>query len=144
MLKRLNKASILFLIGAGAYIAIELLFRGRTHWTMGIMGGVLFLLLGGINNYLSWDMPLIWQCLLGAVIVTVAELAVGLILNVWLGLGIWDYSDMQYNLWGQICPQFSAAWAGLSLVAILLDDWVRYWLFGEDRPHYRVFKRAAA
>lgn len=141
MLKRLNRMLILFLIGAGLYALIELLFRGHTYWTMAALGGVLFLLLGGINNYLSWDMPLIWQCVLGAVIATVAELLAGLILNVWLGLGIWDYSDMSYNLWGQICPQFSAAWAGLSLVAILLDDWLRCWLWGQDRPRYTIFRK---
>lgn len=71
--------------------------------------------------------------------VTVAEFVAGLILNVWLGLGIWDYSDMPGNILGQICPQFSFAWLGLSLVAIVLDDWLRYWLFREDKPHYTIF-----
>lgn len=144
MLKRLNETLILFLIGAGAYALIELLFRGYTYWSMAVLGGVLFVLLGGINNYLSWDMPLAWQCVLGAAIVTGAELLAGLVLNVWMGLGIWDYSDMPCHLWGQICPQFSAAWIGLSLLAILLDDWIRYLLWGEMRPHYTVLKRAAA
>lgn len=141
MLKRLNRALILFLIGAGLYALIEVLFRGHTYWTMAVLGGVLFLLLGGINNNLSWDMPLIWQSVLGAVIVTAAELLAGLVLNVWLGLGIWDYSDVPYNFMGQICPQFSAAWAGLSLIAILLDDGLRYWLWGEEMPSYTFFRK---
>lgn len=136
--EHMSKAAILAVAGGAVYTMIELLWRGHTHWTMAVMGGVLFVLLGGINEWLPWDMPLALQCAIGAGIVTAAELAAGLILNVWLGLGIWDYSNMPYNLWGQICPQFSAAWLGLSLAAILLDDWLRYWLWGEERPHYTI------
>lgn len=141
ILRRLNKAVILFLIGAAAYALIEVAFRGYTHWTMAVLGGILFLLLGGINEWIPWEMPLVLQCVIGAVIVTVAEFLAGLILNVWLGLGIWDYSDVPGNILGQICPQFSLAWLGLSLVAIILDDWLRYWLFGEARPHYTIILR---
>ncbi len=34
----------------------------------------------------------------------------GLGLNVWLGLGIWDYSGECGNLWGQVCPLYAALW----------------------------------
>lgn len=141
ILRRTNKAAILFLIGAAAYALIEVAFRGYTHWTMAVLGGILFLLLGGLNEWIPWEMPLVLQCVIGAVIVTVAEFLAGLILNVWLGLGIWDYSDVPGNILGQICPQFIFAWLGLSLVAIILDDWLRYWLFGEARPHYTIILR---
>lgn len=141
ILRRFNKAAILFLIGAAAYALIEVAFRGYTHWTMAVLGGILFLLLGGINEWIPWEMPLTLQCIIGAVMVTVAEFLAGLILNVWLGLGIWDYSDVPGNILGQICPQFIFAWLGLSLVAIILDDWLRYWLFGEARPHYTIILR---
>lgn len=141
ILRRINKAAILFLIGAAAYALIEVAFRGYTHWTMAVLGGILFLLLGGLNEWIPWEMPLVLQCVIGAVIVTVAEFLAGLILNVWLGLGIWDYSDVPGNILGQICPQFIFAWLGLSLVAIILDDWLRYWLFGEARPHYTIILR---
>lgn len=141
ILRRINKAAILFLIGAAAYALIEVAFRGYTHWTMAVLGGILFLLLGGLNEWIPWGMPLVLQCVIGAVIVTVAEFLAGLILNVWLGLGIWDYSDVPGNILGQICPQFIFAWLGLSLVAIILDDWLRYWLFDEARPHYTIILR---
>ena len=136
-----NKAITLFLVGAAAYAVIEILWRGHTHWTMAVLGGILFLLLGGINEWIPWEMPLAAQCVIGAVIVTAAEFLAGLILNVWLGLGIWDYSDVPGNILGQVCPQFVGAWLGLSLVAILLDDWLRHWLWGEKRPKYTVFRR---
>ena len=138
----INKAVTLFLIGAAAYAGIELLWRGHTHWTMAVLGGILFLLLGGINEWLPWEMPLALQCVIGALLVTAAEFAAGLILNVWLGLNIWDYSNIPGNILGQVCPQFLFAWLGLSLVAILLDDWLRHWFWGEKQPHYTIFKPA--
>lgn len=133
-----EKAVVLFLCGGTAYALIEILWRGYTHWTMAVLGGVLFLLIGGLNNWLPWEMPLVLQAVLGAVIVTAVELLAGIILNLWLGLDIWDYSRMPGNFLGQICPQYTIAWAGLSLVAVVLDDYLRYWLFGEERPHYKL------
>ena len=136
---RAVKCLVLFCIGAVVYALVEILWRGYTHWTMAVLGGLLFLLIGGINNWIPWEMPLPLQCIIGAGIVTMAELVAGLILNVWLGLGIWDYSNMPGNFLGIICPQFTAAWVGLSLLAILLDDWLRYKMFGDERPHYRLW-----
>ena len=69
---------------------------------------------------------------------TATELIAGLILNVWPGLGVWDYSDLWGNLWGQICPQFAAIWWGLCLVFIPVFDWMRYAVAGGERPRYRV------
>lgn len=135
-----GKALVLFLCGGILYMLIEILWRGHTHWTMGVLGGLCFLLIGGLNNGMPWQMPLALQMVIGAAIVTAAEFAAGLILNVWLGLGIWDYSAMPGNIMGQICWQYSLAWLGLSLAAIILDDWLRYWLFGEPRPKYTIFR----
>ena len=134
---------ILFVIGAGLYFEIELNWRFfantlPVHWSMPILGGVLFVLLGGINNWLPWEMPLQMQAVLGAAACTAAEFTAGCILNIWLGLDVWDYSDKPFNLLGQICPQFSLAWLGLSIVAIVLDDLLRYWLFKEEKPHYTL------
>lgn len=106
---------------------------------MMVLGGVLFAVIGLFNEFLPWDMSLALQGLLGALVVTATELAAGLILNVWLGLGIWDYSNVPLNLLGQICLPFSALWVLLSAVAVVLDDWLRYWIWHEERPHYTVF-----
>lgn len=136
-LHQAEKALVLFLIGAVLYAAIELLWRGHTHWTMAVLGGTLFLLLGGLNNWIPWEMPLLWQIVTGTGIVTATEFAAGCVLNLWLKLDIWDYSRLPGNILGQICPQFTLAWAGLSLVAIVLDDYIRHWLWGEEAPHYK-------
>lgn len=134
--RHLVKAMVLFYIGAFLYGAIEILWRGYTHWTMAVLGGLLFLLLGGLNEWLPWAMPLWLQVLVGTLAVTAAEFVCGVILNIWLDMGIWDYSQIPGNILGQICPQFTFAWMGLSLVAILLDDFIRYCLFSEEKPHY--------
>ena len=63
----------------------------------------------------------------------------GLVLNICLVMAVWDYSTLPGNLWGQICLPFSALWALLAGFAVVLDDWLRYWMFGEDRPHYVLF-----
>lgn len=53
------------------------------------------------------------------------------------GVGIWDYSNMPFNIIGQICLPFTVAWYILSLLAIVLDDHLRYWIFGEEKPRYK-------
>lgn len=135
----MKKEVILFAAGGVIYAGVEILWRGYTHWTMAVLGGILFVLIGGLNNWIPWEMSLVLQGAFGAVLVTALELVAGLILNVWLGLGVWDYSNLPWNLWGQICPQFSLAWIALAIVAVILDDWLRYWLFDEQRPKYRIF-----
>lgn len=129
----------LFMVGGLLYSVLEILFRGWSHWTMFVLGGVCFVVLGLINEVLPWDMPLWQQMLLGTCIVTAMEFTTGCIVNLWLGWEVWDYSDLPGNILGQICPQYSLLWMMISLVAIVLDDWLRYWLFGEDRPHYKLF-----
>ncbi|QIB69231.1 hypothetical protein Ami103574_07790 [Aminipila butyrica] len=132
-----KKALILFVAGGGAYYLIELMFRGYSHGSMFLVGGLCFLLVGLLNEQLSFDMPLKWQMLLGSLLITVVELISGLIVNSWLGLNVWDYSSLPFNLWGQISLLFTILWIPLSGGAILLDDYLRYRWFGEERPHYR-------
>ena len=138
--KEVLKNFILFLIGAYTYMQIEIMYRGFTHWTMGIVGGLCFIIVGGINNYYDWQMPFWKQCLVGALVITSLEFVAGVVLNLELGLAIWDYSAIPFNIMGQICLPFSIAWAGLSGIAIVLDDFLRWWLFGEPFPHYVWFK----
>lgn len=136
--KNILKMIVLLLIGGTIYFCIELLWRGHSHWTMALVGGICFIAIGAINEYIPWNMGFIDQCLIGACLVTSIEFVAGLILNVWLGLGIWDYSNLPHNIMGQICLPFFFAWIALSSVAIVLDDYLRYWLFREEKPHYQL------
>jgi len=136
-MKKTCELLILFAVGALVYLCIELLWRGHTHWTMGIVGGLAFVIIGGLNEQYEWDMSFLKQCVIGALVITCIEFVAGVILNIELGLGIWDYSNLPFNIMGQICLPFSLLWVILSGVAIVLDDILRYLLFGEEKPHYR-------
>lgn len=135
---KIPKPVFLFCVGGICYNIIELLFRGYTFFSMFILGGLCFVLIGQINEYFTWDIPLGLQMLFASSIVTVLEFAFGVVLNMWFHLDIWDYSDLPYNLFGQICLRFSIAWYFLSLIAIVLDDFLRWKLYGEEKPHYRL------
>lgn len=137
-LKTILKLAALSLVGSIIYVCIEMLWRGYTHPSMFILGGICFVAIGLINELFPWDMGLLWQSLIGAVIVTALEFITGLIVNVWLGMGVWDYSGLPFNIMGQICLPFFFAWMALAVVAIVLDDYLRYWLFGEEKPYYTL------
>lgn len=137
--KKMLKYLILLLIGGFVYYVFELVLRGWSHWTMFLLGGLCFVLIGEYNEHVEWDTPLIKQGIVGACIVTALEFVVGMIVNVYLGWGIWDYSNVPLNFIGQICLPFSIAWIAVSILAVVIDDWVRYFLFKEEKPHYKWF-----
>ncbi|MDF2843527.1 MAG: putative rane protein [Herbinix sp.] len=136
---RFLKYTFLFLTGGFAYGAIEILTRGYSHISMLIAGGICFVLIGLLNEVYSWDMSLLSQMVISAGIITTVEFTVGIIVNVWLKLGVWDYSSKPYNLLGQVCLLYTNLWFLLSLFAILLDDYLRYFFMKEEKPKYKLF-----
>lgn len=119
-------------------MALELLWRGWSHGSMFVLGGVCFLLIGWLNR--MWPrMPLLFQGVLGAMLVTVLEFVSGVILNLWLGLGVWDYSREPYDILGQVCPGYFFLWFWVVLGAVLLGNGLRRGLFGEAHPGYRLY-----
>ena len=124
-------------LGGLAYMGIEILWRGHTHWTMGVVGGLCFVLIGLLDEWQEHP-PLLIQMMQGAIIVTAVELIAGLMINCWLGLGVWDYSHLPLHLMGQICPQFTALWWGLCLLFIPVFDWLRWAVEGGERPYYTI------
>lgn len=139
ILKQLAKYLILLVIGGIIYYGIEVLYRGYSHWTMMLVGGLSFILCGIINEVLSWETPLYIQAIIGGVGITSIEFVSGVIINIWCNLNVWDYSNLPLNIYGQVCLLFTFFWILLSVVAIILDDWLRYWMFKEERPHYKLF-----
>lgn len=98
-----------FVLGAGAYGAMEILFRGYTHWTMLLTGGACILTMYYMQEWM-FEMPLVLGALAGALVITVYEFFVGIIVNLKFGWGVWDYSALPGNILGQICPAFTAIW----------------------------------
>ena len=138
-IKLFLKYLFLGFIGGFTYYNIELMYRGYSHISMFLLASFLFILIGLMNEFLSWDTPLFIQSIIGAIIVTVFEFITGCIVNLWLGLNIWDYSNEPLNVMGQICLPFTLIWIVLSCIAIILDDYLRYYIFNEEKPHYKVF-----
>ena len=109
----------LFCIGAVGYSLIELLWRGFTHWTMGITGGLCFSLLYGLNQRLKHR--ILWiRCLTGACLITVIEFITGCLVNLWLRWSVWDYSNLKYNVLGQISLLYSVLWFFLTIPVFFL------------------------
>ena len=137
-MNKLLKYYTLGTLGSLIYVFIELMWRGYSHWSMFLLGGICFIALGLINEVIPWEMPLTVQMFIGCTIITVLEFITGCIVNLWLGWDVWDYSDLPYNLLGQISVASSIGWYFLSAVGIVLDDWLRYIFFGEEKPRYTI------
>ena len=124
----LIKELILLIIFGITYCGIEILYRGRTHISMLFVGGLCAVLIGMINE-ITPKMNIILQMFIGAVIVTIIEFFSGYIINIILGLNVWDYSNLMFNYKGQISLLFTIIWFFLSVPVIYLDDKLRKILF---------------
>ena len=124
------------MIGGFIYAMIEIIVRGFTHWSMFIVGGLCFIIIGLLNEWYTWDIPFLIQMGIGTFVITALELVSGYIINMKLGWNVWDYSDNFMNFYGQICLSHTFYWFILSGVAILLDDFIRWKVFKEEEPQY--------
>lgn len=138
-LKLLSKYVFLFLVGGLTYGLIEVLYRGYTHWTMLLLGGCCFIAVGLINELFSWETPLIIQSIIGGWAITCLEFICGVIVNIILKWNVWDYSNTPLNIMGQVCLPFTFIWCLLSIIAIVVDDYLRYWIFNEEKPRYKIY-----
>ena len=111
-----------FALGGLAYCGIEVVFRGYTHRSMLAAGGLCFVLLCLLARS---QIKLFPGALVGGLTVTAVELFAGMIVNLWMGLGVWDYSAQPLNLWGQVCLKFTLAWCLLSGLVILFARVIR-------------------
>lgn len=138
MIKHILKYLFLFLVGGICYFGIEILARGFSHWTMIVVGGICFVLIGLLNEKTP-KISLIKQMIYSTILITVIEFISGCFLNIWLKLNIWDYSENAFNLLGQICLSHTIYWFFLSVVGILLDDYLRCKIFKEEKPIYTLW-----
>lgn len=143
-MRSLLRSIVLWVYGGTLYYLGEVIYKlalghgEEISWTMLVLAAIIAIPLDQCNEHLPWDMPLWLQAVIGGLGITAAELAAGLLLNVRLGLGIWDYSGMPGNLLGQICPEFTALWVVTAGAGIVIFDWLRYFLYDEPRPHYKL------
>lgn len=103
---------VLFAMGGTAYLALEIAWRGTTHWTMFLAGGACLCALDALGR-LPLPTPLLAG--IGAVGVSVLELGTGLACRRLLHVEVWDYSQEWGNLAGLVCPKYTALWFLLCL-----------------------------
>ncbi len=137
------KASIIRLItlwsvGAMTYGLLEILSRGFTHISMGILGGICFIIIDVVNTRASIIKRLSVRMLLCAFIITVLEFITGIIVNVWLRLAVWDYSEVPMNFCGQICLYYCVVWYLISYFGAFMSLTVRQLIFREDRIRFAL------
>ena len=109
----------LFFLGGAGYVGLELLWRGRTHGSMFVLGGLCFVLIGKLGK-VQPPLPVPVRALVSAGIVTMLELGCGLLVN--RDYAVWDYRAAPLNFCGQICLPYSLLWIPVSLAAIWLYD----------------------
>ena len=114
------RGCILFYIGGTAYMILEFLWRGRSHGSMFLLGGLCFLLIGGGIGQLK-RLPLFARLICSAGVITVLELATGLLFN--RDYAVWDYRSLPYHFQGQICLRSSLLWIPVSFLAMQLYTW---------------------
>ncbi|MBQ8349720.1 MAG: hypothetical protein IJY19_08785 [Ruminococcus sp.] len=120
---KLSQYTFAFLMGYFIYSLIEIINRGYTHWTMALTGGFVLAILYAVNSRRT--MTLIKSCFIGAVIITSIEFTVGVFDNIIMRWNVWDYSDMPFNILGQICPHFSLYWFLLCIPSYYLCMFIR-------------------
>ena len=75
-----KELTFVYFVGAISYSLIEVLFRGYTHFSMALTGGVCFLLFYIMN--FSLNIGLIGKCFLASFIITSLEFIVGYFVNI--------------------------------------------------------------
>ena len=113
-----------FVTGALGYGAVELLWRGFTHWTMILTGGVCLLCIY-LNEMYNHSAPMWKRCLVGSLVISLSEITVGFVVNILLDWAVWDYSTLPMNLFGQVCITYSLLWFLLCIPVTYLCTWLR-------------------
>lgn len=126
--RRLAEYALVAAVGGVGYYALETLWRGWSHWSMALAGGLCLLLYYPIctGRPRSW----LLLALMGAAIITGVEFCVGVAVNIMMGLEVWDYSSLPLNLWGQISLLYSALWFLLCIPAAWLCRGLQRYVFG--------------
>lgn len=131
---------VLFLVGFCVYITIEVCFRGYSYPAMGLCGGVILLMVDMINETISWDMDILLQGAIGAVIATLFEFIIGCVCIRFGFAQMWDYTNIPLNYRGIICLPYSLAWIPVSIAGIFIADAINYYVFARQPvPHYKLF-----
>ncbi len=116
-IQKIGEHLCLFGIGGSAYHLIEIAWRGYSHWSMFVVGGICFQMIGSIHDHYREKFSTVTRCILCAGAISAVELISGLIVNRWMHMNVWDYSQLPLNINGQVCLLYSILWGILSWAA---------------------------
>ena len=126
MYSRATEYFAVFVLGGALYYLMENVWRGYSHITMFAAGGLCLCLIY-LGEKLLGGIKIVFRMLIYAITITVIEFIFGVVFNIWLCLDVWDYSNIPYNILGQVCPAFFFVWFAISLPAILVCKGVFYY-----------------
>ena len=121
--EKIKKVLLFWGIGSIGYVLVELLWRGRTHPSMALAGGICSVAMSIIAEK-NKGRSLLYKSFISALTITAVEFLFGVFFNIFLKANVWDYSGERLNILGQICPIFSLAWWGLAFLYIPFCDFV--------------------
>lgn len=98
-----------FLLGALGYPLLEILWRGRSHYSMALAGGIACV---RIKKRAQKKGSLLYKAFLCALDITAVEYMTGLVFN--RRHHVWDYRRSPGHIAGQICPLYTFLWFLLS------------------------------
>ena len=111
--------------GALGYGAVEVVERGYSHISMGLLGAAAMVVLHELNGERrAGRTGCITVAVISMLFITSGELLAGEILNRHLGMRIWNYRGIPLNFDGQICLRYSLAWLVLSFFGIAADEFL--------------------
>lgn len=133
----IGKTVFWFFCGAILYPSVEILWRGYSHYSMALAGGLCAVLLFYLNG-LWGNLARPVRALLGAGVICLVEFLFGVVFNLFLLQAVWDYSALPFNLLGQISLRYFLVWCGFSYVLTWVFD--RVW--GADDIRRKIFDAA--
>ena len=139
----------LFIFFGTLYYLIESIWKHHfTDWRMFILAGLIGTAIGLLNNIFTYEMDFLSQCLIGAQSATLLEAIFGYRWNVEMGLALWNYSNPPLSRFSfcadQINLLFVIVWVFFSGIAVILADFIHYFLFKniqEEKPYYKILGR---
>lgn len=113
---------ILFLLGTSFWALVETIFRvivshPPTSLITCCIAGVALII---IYNLSKTRINIILSGFFCCGIITVLELIIGVVCNIYLKMNLWNYGGMFLNLFGQICFKYICIWYIISVLFLYL------------------------
>lgn len=146
MIRHIIRKMILFVLCGSVYYGMETVYKGGySHISMFILAGFLGVFcIDTPNNLWGYDLDYSIQILISTILCTIGEGITGLIVNVKMGLTVWDYSNLPFTFFfGQCNLFFVFAWTLIiGCFGIFFCDAYWYYICKDDeQPYYKIFGR---